>query len=171
MQTEIRNTDVQKKCSTGNQVFRLGTYMSSHPCPLVPHLGVELDDEALLLRGEGPLLEVGPEVVRPAEAAALAAAEQPGVLLHRVPVPFAVLLDVVHQDGVLRGRPWPFLQGRPGAPVRMRRPASAAHVVGHRRVHLVLQHHLAVALALAFHPVHRALSIRVCTQNRVEVVS
>ena len=140
--------------------IRHGTYMSSHPRPLVPHLGVELDDEALLLRGEGPLLEVGPEVVRPAEAAALAAAEQPGVLLHRVPVPFAVLLDVVHQDGVLRGRPGPFLQGRPGAPVRVRRPASAADVVGHRRVHLVLQHHLAVALALALalHPVHRALS-------------
>lgn len=104
--------------------------MSSHPRPLVPHLGVELDDEALLLGGESPLLEIGPEVVRPPEAAALAAAEQPCVLLHRVPVPLAVLLDVVHQDSVLRGRPRPFLQRRPGASAR--RPASAADVVGPR---------------------------------------
>ena len=144
------------------------TYMSSHPRPLVPHLSVELDDEALLLGGEGPLLEVGPEVVRPPEATALAAAEQAGVLLHRVPVPLAVLLDVVHQDGVLRGGPRPFLQRRPATPVR--RPPAAAAVVGHRRVHLVLQHHLAVALAL--HPIHRG-AVRppeLWTQNRVEVV-
>jgi hypothetical protein len=143
-----------------------GTYVTSHPRPLVPHLGVELDDEALLLGGEGPLLEVGPEVVRPPEAAALAAAEQPGVLLHRVPVALAVLLNVVHQDGVLRGRPWPLLQGRADAPVR--RPSSAADVVGHQRVHLFLQHHFAVALALALplalHPVHRAL-LGYCTEQ------
>jgi hypothetical protein len=125
----------------------MATYMSSHPGPLVPHLGVELDDEALLLGGEGALLEVGPQVVRPPEAAALAAAGQPRVLLHRVPVPLAVLLDVVQQDGVLRRRPGPFLQGR--APAR--RPA----VVGRRRVHLVLQDHVAVALALD--TVHRAV--------------
>jgi hypothetical protein len=101
---------------------------------------VELDDEALLLGGEGALLQVGPQVVCPAEAAALAAPGQPRVLLHGVPVPLAVLLDVVHQDGVLRRRPGPFLQGL--APAR--RPA----VVGRRRVHLVLKDHLAVALAL-----------------------
>jgi hypothetical protein len=129
----------------------MATYMSSHPGPLVPHLGVELDDEALLLGGEGALLEVGPQVVRPPEAAALAAAGQPRVLLHRVPVPLAVLLDVVQQDGILRRRPGPFLQGR--APAR--RPA----VVGRRRrVHLVLQDHVAVALAL--NTVHRAVSGR-----------
>jgi hypothetical protein len=123
--------------------------MSGHPSPLVPHLGVELDDEPLLLGGEGPLLEVGPQVVRPPEAAALAAPEQPGVLLHRVPVPLAVLLHVVHQDGVLRRRPWPLLQRGPAAAVR--RPPAAA-VVGHRRVHLLLMDHIAVALAL--HPIH-----------------
>jgi hypothetical protein len=114
--------------------------MYSHPRPLVPHLGVELDDEALLLRGEGALLQVGPQVVRPAEAAALAAPGQPRVRLHGVPVPLAVLLDVVHQDGVLRSRPGPFLQGLA--------PARRSAVVSRRRVHLVLKDHLAVALAL-----------------------
>jgi hypothetical protein len=38
---------------------------------------VELDDDVLFLLGDVPPLDVGPKVVDPPQAAALAAAEQP----------------------------------------------------------------------------------------------
>ncbi|KAK4745800.1 hypothetical protein SAY87_012112 [Trapa incisa] len=72
---------------------------------------MEVEDQALLLLGERPLLEVWPEVVGPPEAAALPAAGQAGVLLHSVPVALSVLPHVLHEDGVLSSRPWPLLQG------------------------------------------------------------
>ena len=83
--------------------------MRGHARPLVAELRVELGDEDLLVGGEGALLEVGAEVVGPAEAAALAAAHEAGVDGHGAPVAGAVLLDVGHQDDVLLRRPWPLL--------------------------------------------------------------
>ena len=59
----------------------------------------------MLLGGEGPALDVRAQVVDPAEAAALAAAEQARLLGQRAPVAVAVALDVRHQDPVLLGRP------------------------------------------------------------------
>jgi hypothetical protein len=44
---------------------------------LVADDGVELDDGLLLLRAEGPALDVRPKVVGPPQPAALAAAVQP----------------------------------------------------------------------------------------------
>ena len=48
---------------------------------LVADDGVELDDGLLLLRGEGPALDVRPEVVGPPQPAALAAPVQPCIRL------------------------------------------------------------------------------------------
>jgi hypothetical protein len=81
-----------------------------HARPLVAELRVELGYEELLVGGEGALLEVGAEVVGPAQAAALAAAQQAGHPLHCVPVPLAVVPDVVHEHGILRGRPRALLE-------------------------------------------------------------
>jgi hypothetical protein len=66
---------------------------------------VEADDAVLLVGGEVAPLDVRAEVVDPAQAAALAAAEQTGVLGQRAPVGVAVLLDVGHQPLVLLGAP------------------------------------------------------------------
>ena len=68
---------------------------------LVAEEAVELDDELVLLLREVAALEVGPEVVDPPEAAALAAAEQAGGLGQRAPAPLAVRLDVRHEPVVL----------------------------------------------------------------------
>ncbi len=70
-------------------------YLSGHASPFVPVLSVKLKDEPLLLGSEGTLLEIGPEVVGPSEPAALAAARQAGVPLHRVPVSLTVLPHVL----------------------------------------------------------------------------
>jgi pyruvate/2-oxoglutarate dehydrogenase complex dihydrolipoamide acyltransferase (E2) component len=71
----------------------------------VAELAVEADDESLLVGGEVAALDVGAEVVDPAEAAALAAAEQAGKAWQRAPVGVAVLPDVGHQALVLLGAP------------------------------------------------------------------
>jgi len=78
---------------------------------LVAELGVEADDEALLVGGEVAALDVGAEVVGPAEAAALPAAVQPGGLGQVAPAANlpAVPLDVLHQGAVLLLRPRAFL--------------------------------------------------------------
>jgi hypothetical protein len=73
----------------------------------VAELGVEVDDELLLGVGEEAALEVGAEVVCPPEAAALAAAEQPGELRHGAPAAMAVGQDEAHQLLVLLRRPRP----------------------------------------------------------------
>jgi hypothetical protein len=72
---------------------------------------MEADDEALLVVGEVAALDVGAEVVGPAEAAALAAAVEPGGLGQVAPAAdvAAVPLDVVHQGAVLLLRPRAFL--------------------------------------------------------------
>jgi hypothetical protein len=62
---------------------------------------VELDDELVLLLREVAALEVGPQVVDPPEAAALAAAHKSGGLGKGAPAPLAVRLDVRHQTVVL----------------------------------------------------------------------
>lgn len=84
--------------------------MGGHAGPFVAKLGVEAEDEELLVWGEGALLEVWAEVVGPAETAALSAACQPGVLLDSIPVALSVLPHVFHQDSVFRSRPRPLLQ-------------------------------------------------------------
>jgi hypothetical protein len=81
---------------------------------------VEGDDEALLVVGEVAALDVGAEVVGPAEAAALAASVEAGGLGQVAPaadVP-AVLLDVLHQRPVLLLRPRAFLHARVVAAAR-----------------------------------------------------
>lgn len=85
-------------------------YLSGHARPFIAELGVEAKDEELLVGCEGSLLEVGAEVVGPTEAAALAAARQPAVPLHRIPVPLPVPPHMLHQDRVLCRRPRPLLQ-------------------------------------------------------------
>jgi hypothetical protein len=62
---------------------------------------VELDDEVVLVGGEVAALEVGAEVVDPAEAAALAAAEEAGGLGERAPAALAVGADVGDEALVL----------------------------------------------------------------------
>jgi hypothetical protein len=71
----------------------------------VPELAVEADDEGLLVGGEVAALDVRVEVVDPAQAAALAAAEQPRLPGQRAPVGVPVLPDVGHQALVLLGAP------------------------------------------------------------------
>ena len=67
---------------------------------------MEVDDEALLVVGEEAALEVGAEVVGPAEAAALAAAQQPRHLGHGAPAAApAVAEDEAHELLVLLRRP------------------------------------------------------------------
>jgi hypothetical protein len=66
---------------------------------------VELDDGVLLLPGEVAALDVRAQVVDPPEPAALAAAQQAGLLGQRPPVAVAVALNVRHQDPVLLRRP------------------------------------------------------------------
>lgn len=90
-------------------------YPSSHASPFVAVLSVELKNEPLLLGGEGTLLEIGSEVVGPAEPAALAAAGEPGVPLHRIPVPFPVLPHVLRENRVLHRRPGSLLQRDPSS--------------------------------------------------------
>jgi hypothetical protein len=71
----------------------------------VAELGVEVDDDLLLgVREEAPL-EVGAEVVCPAQAAALAAPRQPGQLGHGAPAAMAVCEDEVDELAVLLRRP------------------------------------------------------------------
>jgi hypothetical protein len=69
--------------------------------PLVAEQGVEVDDEAVLVGREVAALEVGAEVVDPAEAAGLAAAEQARRLGEGAPAAVAVRADVGHQPLVL----------------------------------------------------------------------
>lgn len=83
--------------------------LRGHASPFVAMAGLQLENEALLLGGEGALLEIRPEMVGPPQPAALAAPHQPGVLLHRVPVPLPVLLHVLLQHPVLRRGPRPLL--------------------------------------------------------------
>jgi hypothetical protein len=68
---------------------------------LVAEDAVQLDDELVLLLREVAALEVGAEVVDPAEAAALAAAQEAGGLGQRAPAPLAVRPDVRDQALVL----------------------------------------------------------------------
>jgi hypothetical protein len=66
---------------------------------------VEADDGVLLLLREASPLEVGAEVVDPAEAAALAAPLEAGELGDGAPAADAVADDVVVELLVLLGRP------------------------------------------------------------------
>jgi hypothetical protein len=66
---------------------------------------VQLDDGVLLLLGEVAALDVRAQVVDPAEAAALAAAQQAGLLGEGAPVAVAEAQDVGDEDPVLLGGP------------------------------------------------------------------
>lgn len=78
--------------------------------PLVAEEAVELDDELVLVVGEVAALEVGAEVVDPAEAAALAAAEESGGFGERAPAALAVGSDVSDEPVVFLFRPRPFVR-------------------------------------------------------------
>ena len=71
---------------------------------------MELDDEVVLLLCEVAALEVGAEVVDPAEAAALAAAEEAGGFGEGAPAALAVSADVGDQPVVFLFRPRPFVR-------------------------------------------------------------
>lgn len=73
---------------------------------------MQLDDELILLLGEIAALEIGPEVVDPPEAAALATSEQPGGFRQGPPAPLAVRPDVRDQPIVLLLRPRAFVRVR-----------------------------------------------------------
>ena len=73
----------------------------------VAELGVEVDNDQLLGVGEEAALEVRAEVVGPAQAAALAAAQQAGQLRHRAPAAMAVAQDEADELPVLLRRPRP----------------------------------------------------------------
>jgi len=81
---------------------------------LISEDGVVVDDELLLVVGESPPLDVRAEVVGPAAAAALAAAVEAGEPGEEAPVAVSVLVDVVHQQLVLLGRPPALLHARVG---------------------------------------------------------
>ena len=83
-----------------------------------------MDDEPFFFIRELASLDVGAEIVGPAQAAALSAAVEPGVIGEIPPAPMAVLLDVVHQLLVLLRRPWPFLH--PGLIATRRSPHSSS---------------------------------------------
>lgn len=108
------------------------TDQRGHVCPLVAVLGVELDDEARLLRREGALLEVRPQVVGPPQPAALAAPQQRRAPVHRVPVPFPVPPHVLRQHLVLLRTPHPLLQNPPPPPLSSSSSAFPATTAVHR---------------------------------------
>lgn len=85
--------------------------LGGHASPLVAEFGMELNDDTLLLGGDGALLEVRPKVIRPTQPTTLATAKEPCFFLDRVPIPFAVPLHVVNQHLVLPSRPWTLLEG------------------------------------------------------------
>lgn len=74
--------------------------------------GVEMNNEVLLLRGEGAALEIGAEIVDPTEAAALTAALKAGVSGDVAPAALAVGDHVIHQLLVFLRRPQPLPQLR-----------------------------------------------------------
>jgi hypothetical protein len=76
----------------------------------VAELLVEINDELLLVVGEEAALEVGAQVVGPAEAAALAAPEQPRELGDEPPAAMAVREEEGDELLVLLRRPRPLLQ-------------------------------------------------------------
>ena len=85
---------------------RMRMHRYDHDVP-VAELGVEVDDDLLLGVREEPALEVRAEVVGPAQAAALAAAQQARELGHRAPAAMAVGQDEVDELAVLLRRPRP----------------------------------------------------------------
>lgn len=70
---------------------------------------MEAEDEILLVGGDVAALDRGTEVVHPAEAAALPAAEEAGALRKRSPPPLPFLPYEVGQHLVLLRRPRPSL--------------------------------------------------------------
>ena len=66
-----------------------------------------MDDELLLLRREGAAFKVRPEVVNPAEAAALAAALEAGIPGDVAPTALPIVHHVIHQLIVFLRRPQP----------------------------------------------------------------
>lgn len=71
----------------------------------VAEKGMQVDDELLLLRGEGAAFKVGPQVVNPAKAAALAAPLEASIPSNVTPTALPVIQHVVHQLVVLLRRP------------------------------------------------------------------
>ena len=70
---------------------------------------MKFDDEFVFLLGEVAPLEIGAEVVDPAEAAALAAAEEAGSLGEGAPAALAVGADVGHEPIVFFFSPCAFV--------------------------------------------------------------
>ena len=71
---------------------------------------MEAEDEIFLVRCNLATLDGGSEVVHPSEAAALAAAEEPGTFRERAPPAFTLLVYVIGEQLVFFRRPWPSLQ-------------------------------------------------------------
>ena len=75
----------------------------------VAKTSMEVNDQLLLLLRQEPSLQVGAEVVGPAEAAALAAAAEVSELGDSAPAALAVVEDEVDELLVLLGSPWALL--------------------------------------------------------------
>lgn len=96
--------------------------------------GMEVDDEVFLLGREGAALEVGTEVVDPAESAALAAALQPGVPSNVAPAALPVAHHVVYQLFVLLRRPQPLAQLITCSHTATAVAVTATHVICEQRL-------------------------------------
>jgi len=75
--------------------------------PFVAEAGMGPDYGVVLFGGEGAVLDLGRELIAPAEAAGLAGAARDG-LADEGPVPGPVLLDQPLESLVLFGAPWAF---------------------------------------------------------------
>lgn len=90
---------------------------------------MEAEDEILLVWGDVAALDGGTEVVHPAEAAALPAAEEAGALRKRSPPPLPFLPYEVGQHLVLLRRPWPSLYSHLAATRRRRFAVSDLTII------------------------------------------
>jgi len=75
--------------------------------PFVAEAGMGPDYGVVFLGREGPVLDLGRELIAPAEPAGLAGAARDG-LADEGPVPGSVLLDELLQSVVFLGAPWAF---------------------------------------------------------------
>lgn len=91
-------------------IIRPARNSSRNQSPPVPEKSVEAENEILFIGGDLAAFDGRAEVVHPAEATALAAAEETGSLREGAPPAFSFFLDVIGQNLVFLRRPWPPLQ-------------------------------------------------------------
>ena len=88
------------------QIYIRQIYLGGHSSPFVAKFSVEFDDDPLFFRRKGTFFEMRPQMISPSQPTTLPTPHQPGILLHSIPIPFSMLLHVLHQDGILGSGPW-----------------------------------------------------------------